>query len=739
MLPLRPLKAAATTSQPVLSHQQIDTIFYRLPDIHQAHHTFTQSLRPCLQNWHPHNTVGQLFHTLAESLGLYKEFVDNYKLAVEMVERCSLTNSNFRKISEDLKVKNSRDPKETSTSVKLEALLYKPIDRVTRSTLVLHDLLQHTPPEHPDYPLLQDALRISHNFLSSINQEIGERRTPVDMAKGESRQLVRDGFMVEVSDGVRKQRHVFLFTDLLLCAKLKKQAGGKQQQYECKWYVPLSELVLLSGEEVDGPLVQAVPDYELEEAKVKISHSMNELQREKRQPGRAVERLKKKVYDLESWLLLHSPAIPLRMHQRNGKSFQFLLSSDYERCEWRETIEKLQRKDVQGLVLSSVELQMLMGSCVKLRTVHNLPVTSNKEDEEGAGLWGFLHVIVRSARGFRSSASLYCTLEVDSFGYFVSKAKTRVFRDTTEPQWNEEFEIELEGSRWVRVLCYETSLDKLKLHKDDNEIIDNVLFRGQLQLDETLAQSKSWQPATLEMDGVEVDMSVKFTSRDLSLKRTPSRKQTGVFGVKISIVTKRERSKVPYVVRQCLEELVKRGIEEVGIYRVSGVATDIQALRAAFDSNAKDVLLMLTDLDIHAIAGTLKLYFRQLPEPLLTDRLHPAFLQGVALSDPAARENCMLHLLRSLPEPNASTFLFLLQHLKRVAEREAVNKMSVHNLATVFGPTLLRPSEIQTPSATPSHAWSHEIMAQVQVLLYYLQHPPLTASELRRNSLTYPM
>lgn len=36
-----------------------------------------------------------------------------------------------------------------------------------------------------------------------------------------------------------------------------------------------------------------------------------------------------------------------------------------------------------------------------------------------------------------SSADLYCTLEVDSFGYFVSKAKTRVFRDTTEPKWDE--------------------------------------------------------------------------------------------------------------------------------------------------------------------------------------------------------------------------------------------------------------------------------------------------------------
>lgn len=35
------------------------------------------------------------------------------------------------------------------------------------------------------------------------------------------------------------------------------------------------------------------------------------------------------------------------------------------------------------------------------------------------------------------AADLYCTLEVDSFGYFVSKAKTRVFRDTTEPKWDE--------------------------------------------------------------------------------------------------------------------------------------------------------------------------------------------------------------------------------------------------------------------------------------------------------------
>lgn len=49
--------------------------------------------------------------------------------------------------------------------------------------------------------------------------------------------------------------------------------------------------------------------------------------------------------------------------------------------------------------------------------------------------------------------------------------------------------------------------------------------------------------------------------------------------------SRRERSKVPYIVRQCLEEIERRGMEEVGIYRVSGVATDIQALKTAFDTS----------------------------------------------------------------------------------------------------------------------------------------------------------
>nr|XP_014346073.1 PREDICTED: active breakpoint cluster region-related protein [Latimeria chalumnae] len=743
LLPMKPLKATATTSQPVLTIQQIETIFYKIQDIFEIHKEFYDNLCPKVQNWDNKMTVGHLFQKLASQLGVYKAFVDNYKVAKETAEKCSQANHQFQQISENVKVKGPKDSKDCTSSVTMEALLYKPIDRVTRSTLVLHDLLKHTPTDHPDYPLLQDALRISQNFLSSINEDIDPRRSAVTTPKGESRQLIKDGFIVEVSEGSRKLRHVFLFTDLLLCAKLKKTSVGKMQQYDCKWYIPLADLVLLAPEESDpAPQVHMVPDHEIEDMKLKISLIKNEIQKEKKASKaqcKAVERLKKKMFEHESWLLLNSPTIPFRVHNRHGKSYFFLLSSDYERSEWREAIQKLQKKDLQTFQLSSLELQVLTGSCYKLRTVHNIPVTSNKDDDEAPGLYGFLHVIVRSAKGFQQSANLYCTLEVDSFGYFVSKAKTRVFRDTTEPQWNEEFEIELEGSQSLRILCYEKCYDKTKLNKDDNEIVDVIMGKGQVQLDPQTVQSKNWHTDVIEMNGIKVEFSMKFTSRDLSLKRTPSKKQTGVFGVKISVVTKRERSKVPYIVRQCIEEVEKRGIMEVGIYRISGVATDIQTLKAAFDTNTKDILVMLSDMDINAIAGTLKLYFRELPEPLLTDRLYPAFMEGIALSDPAAKENCMMHLLRSLPDPNLTTFLFLLEHLKRVAEKEPLNKMSLHNLATVFGPTLLRPSEVESKGnmTLASEIWSHDVMAQVQVLLYYLQHPTISIAELKRNTLYF--
>ncbi|CAB1321783.1 unnamed protein product [Coregonus sp. 'balchen'] len=697
--PMKPLRAAATTSQPMLTIQQIETIFFKVTELHEIHKDFYDALLPRVQEWSHNQCVGDLFQKLASQLGVYRAFVDNYKVAVETADKCCQANVQFAEICENLKVRSSKECKDQAKN-SLETLLYKPVDRVTRSTLVLHDLLKHTPSSHPDYPLLQDALRISQNFLSSINEEITPRRQSMTVKKGENRQLLRDCFMVELVEGSRKLRHVFLFTDLLLCAKLKKQTAGKGQQYDCKWYIPLSDLTFQTIEDSEATPIPQVQEEEIDAMKIRISQIKNEMQREKRttKGGKAIERLRKKLSEQESLLLLMSPSMAFRVANRNGKGFTFLISSDYERAEWREIIREQQKKCFKSFSLTSLELQMLTNSCVKLQTVHTIPMTMNKEEDESSGLYGFLNVIVHSASGLKQSLNLYCTLEVDSFGYFVNKAKTRVYRDSTEPNWNEEFEIELEGSQTVRLLCYEKCYNKAKQNKEDGENTDRIIAKGQIQLDPQTLQSKDWQRTVITMNGIDVKLSMKFTSREFSLKRMPSRKQSGVFGVKISVVTKRERSKVPLIVKQCVEEIERRGMEEVGIYRVSGVATDIQALKAAFDANNKDVSVMMSEMDVNAIAGTLKLYFRELPEPLFTDDLYPNFAGGIALSDSVAKESCMLHLLL-------------------IADNEGVNKMSFHNLATVFGPTLLRPSEKDskipanaTQPITMNDNWSLEVM-----------------------------
>uniref|UniRef100_A0A2K6KEK6 BCR activator of RhoGEF and GTPase n=1 Tax=Rhinopithecus bieti TaxID=61621 RepID=A0A2K6KEK6_RHIBE len=677
LLPMKPLKAAATTSQPVLTSQQIETIFFKVPELYEIHKEFYDGLFPRVQQWSHQQRVGDLFQKLASQLGVYRAFVDNYGVAMEMAEKCCQANAQFAEISENLRARSNKDAKDPTTKNSLETLLYKPVDRVTRSTLVLHDLLKHTPASHPDHPLLQDALRISQNFLSSINEEITPRRQSMTVKKGEHRQLLKDSFMVELVEGARKLRHVFLFTDLLLCTKLKKQSGGKTQQYDCKWYIPLTDLSFQMVDESEAvPNIPLVPDEELDALKIKISQIKNDIQREKRanKGSKATERLKKKLSEQESLLLLMSPSMAFRVHSRNGKSYTFLISSDYERAEWRENIREQQKKCFKSFSLTSVELQMLTNSCVKLQTVHSIPLTINKEDDESPGLYGFLNVIVHSATGFKQSSNLYCTLEVDSFGYFVNKAKTRVYRDTAEPNWNEEFEIELEGSQTLRILCYEKCYNKTKIPKEDGESTDRLMGKGQVQ--------------------------VSLVKRPWRLEALWSACQG-----------------------RCLSQGRDGG-------RLTWDPEGGRCISVLFPDN-KDVSVMMSEMDVNAIAGTLKLYFRELPEPLFTDEFYPNFAEGIALSDPVAKESCMLNLLLSLPEANLLTFLFLLDHLKR---EEAVNRCPCTTSPSCLWPTLLHPSR---RSKLPSALLFPTLPGQVQVLLYFLQLEAIPAPDSKRQSILF--
>lgn len=69
--PMKPLKAAATTSQPMLTLQQIETIFFKVPELHEIHKDFYDGLLPRVQQWSHHQCVGDLFQKLVSIALLY--------------------------------------------------------------------------------------------------------------------------------------------------------------------------------------------------------------------------------------------------------------------------------------------------------------------------------------------------------------------------------------------------------------------------------------------------------------------------------------------------------------------------------------------------------------------------------------------------------------------------------------------------------------------------------------------
>ncbi|XP_056156179.1 active breakpoint cluster region-related protein-like [Lampris incognitus] len=178
---------------------------------------------------------------------------------------------------------------------------------------------------------------------------------------------------------------------------------------------------------------------------------------------------------------------------------------------------------------------------------------------------------------------------------------------------------------------------------------------------------------------------------------------------------------IPHVVRLCLEEVERRGLEEVGIYRTSGAASDINSLKVIFNSDLREAVSRLRHAEVNVVSGLLKLYFRELPEPLIPTELFHRLAQTLEIQDFDSKLACMMSLLQSCPDTNHQTFLHLIHHLRRVSERQEVNKMSLKNLATVFGPSLVRPPVASQCHHSAAMAVSQEVVVQVQVVFFYLQ------------------
>ncbi|XP_035401267.1 rho GTPase-activating protein 12 isoform X6 [Cygnus atratus] len=165
-----------------------------------------------------------------------------------------------------------------------------------------------------------------------------------------------------------------------------------------------------------------------------------------------------------------------------------------------------------------------------------------------------------------------------------------------------------------------------------------------------------------------------------------------VFGSNLTSLCQRENSTVPKFVKLCIEHVEEHGLDVDGLYRVSGNLAVIQKLRFAVNHDEK---LDLNDSkweDIHVITGALKMFFRELPEPLFTYNHFNDFVNAIK-QEPRQRVHAVKDLIKQLPKPNQDTMQVLFRHLKRVVENGEKNRMTYQSVAIVFGPTLLKPEK----------------------------------------------
>ncbi|XP_029938773.1 rho GTPase-activating protein 45 isoform X1 [Salarias fasciatus] len=228
-----------------------------------------------------------------------------------------------------------------------------------------------------------------------------------------------------------------------------------------------------------------------------------------------------------------------------------------------------------------------------------------------------------------------------------------------------------------------------------------------------------------------------------------------LFGREFTQVASCASDGIPFIITKCISEIERRALKLKGIYRVNGAKTRVEKLCQAFE-NGKE-LVELSQCSPHDISNVLKLYLRQLPEPIMPvylynrlmtlakDSLHseadaaegeaaeasganPALCRPSELEDrgPDTDPEVLVlvdnlrELVKELPKPNIATLRYIIRHLRRIAELQEDNKMSPSNLGIVMGPALMRPRPTgATTSLSSLVDYPHQARIVEALIVFY--------------------
>uniref|UniRef100_A0A8C5G1T2 Ras-specific guanine nucleotide-releasing factor 1 n=1 Tax=Gouania willdenowi TaxID=441366 RepID=A0A8C5G1T2_GOUWI len=243
---LRPLRMAASSKKPPITHDDVSSIFLNSETIMFLHQIFYQGLKARIASW-PTLVLADLFDILLPMLNIYQEFVRNHQYSLQILAHCK-QNRDFDKL---LKQYEAKPDCEERT---LETFLTYPMFQIPRYILTLHELLAHTPHEHIernslDYAKskLEELSRIMHDEVSeteNIRKNLAIERMIVEGCEillDTSQTFVRQGSLIQVpmsekgkitrgrlgSLSLKKEgeRQCFLFSKhLIICTR---GSGGK--------------------------------------------------------------------------------------------------------------------------------------------------------------------------------------------------------------------------------------------------------------------------------------------------------------------------------------------------------------------------------------------------------------------------------------------------------------------------------------------------------------------------------
>ncbi|XP_018349067.1 PREDICTED: uncharacterized protein LOC108752611 isoform X3 [Trachymyrmex septentrionalis] len=233
---LQPLKSSENAG--LVDAATVDEIFYQIPALLSHHEIFLEELRRRLDTWELRQTIGDVFldvFTKPVVLETYTLFLDNWKSARKAIKTTCQAKPAFARFLETME-------REHKGKLGLDQLLIKPVQKIPRYELLIQRLLKHTDPTHPDYELLQAAQKEVHELVVKINcteresleweQQQTTLREVQALVEGlagivtNDRAFVRHDLVTIASNqGTRKERALFLFSDLLVITSIKRRSS----------------------------------------------------------------------------------------------------------------------------------------------------------------------------------------------------------------------------------------------------------------------------------------------------------------------------------------------------------------------------------------------------------------------------------------------------------------------------------------------------------------------------------